>query len=160
MKKILILLPILFALLFGCSEEKNIFEPEVKLDSIDLPFESRENGKFGFIYTNNSTESIVITMAMVKSGEILVDSQNYDFCPDIINLRNNIANPNWTMINFNFPITSESKIVNKNDHPNLISYSFPKGTYLAFLMNAEGCDKNQYDVFDITSNDGLQSMGQ
>ena len=99
-------------------------------------------------------------MAMVKSGEILVDSQNYDFCPDIINLRNNIANPNWTMINFNFPITSESKIVNKNDHPNLISYSFPKGTYLAFLMNAEGCDKNQYDVFDITSNDGLQSMGQ
>ena len=155
MKKILILLPIVFILLLGCNEETSIYEPEVKLDSLNLPFESRENGKVLFIYRNNSTESIPITLAMVKPGEVLKNSQNIDFCPDIINARKGAIKPDWFIVNFNIPIVPESSVLNQNDHPNLVSYSFPKATYVGFLMTAEGCNKDQYDVFDITTDEGI-----
>ena len=97
---------------------------------------------------------------MVKPGEVLKNSQNIDFCPDIINLRNGVVNPNWFVVNFNIPIIAENTVLNQNDHPNLISYSFPMGTYVGFLMEAEGCNKDQYKVFDITSNDGMQLVSE
>ena len=47
------------------------------------------------------------------------------------------------------------EVLNQNDHPNLISYSLPMGTYLLFLMDGIDCNENQYDVFDISTNDAL-----
>ncbi len=160
MKKILILLPIIFIVLLGCSEDKFLYEPEVTSNSIDLPFESKKNGKVSFIYRNNSADSIPITLAMAKQRAVLEDSQSFDFCPDIINLRNGIVNPDWFVVNFNIAIIPEISILNQNDHPNLVSYSFPMGTYVAFLMEAQGCNKEQYEVFDITSNDSVQIINE
>ena len=160
MKKILILLPIIFIILLGCNDEKTLYEPEVKIDSIEIPIKSLKNGKVGFIYRNYSSESIPITLVMAKQREVMENSQNFDFCPDIINLRNGVVNPNWFVVNFNIPIIAENAVLNQNDHPNLISYSFPMGTYVGFLMEAEGCNKDQYKVFDITSNDGVTLINQ
>ena len=95
---------------------------------------------------------------MASQQKNLNDSQNYDFCPDIINLRKGISNPNWFIVNFNYPIQPENSIVNQNDHPNLISYALPIGTYLVTLMEAEGCNEDQYEVFDIKTNDGITEV--
>ena len=139
----------------SCEDDSRVFEPEVTKSSIFFPFESRDNGKFMALYRNNLKINIPITFAMAKQGEVMEDSQNYDFCPDILNLRNGIANPDWFLINFNYPIVAEDSVLNKNDHPNLISYSLPKGTYIALLMDSDGCNKDQYAIFDITTNDAL-----
>lgn len=155
MKKILLFISLFLIIFVACDEKTEVIEPEVTKNSINFPFESMKNGKFIAIYRNNLKINIPITFAMAKQGEVMEDSQNYDFCPDILNLRNGIANPDWFLINFNYPIIAEDSVLNKNDHPNLISYSLPKGTYIALLMDSDECNKDQYAIFDITTNDAL-----
>ncbi len=155
MKKILVITTLMLFLFLGCEEKQNIFEPRVSENSIEFPFEEKDHGKFMSIFRNNSNDSIPISLVMASQQKVLNDSQNYDFCPDIINLRKGISNPNWFIVNFNYPIQPENSIVNQNDHPNLISYALPIGTYLVTLMEAEGCNEDQYEVFDIKTNDGI-----
>ena len=59
--------------------------------------------------------------------------------------------------NHNILIIPEKEVLNQNDHPNLISYSLPIGTYLLFLMDGIDCNENQYEVFDITTSDALRN---
>ena len=70
-------------------------------------------------------------------------------------IRNNKGVEEWTPINFNINMVSENNVPNQNDHPNLISYSLPMGTYLGFISEAEQCYKEQYDVFNITTNEAF-----
>ena len=107
------------------------------------------------IYRNYSQDTIPIVFAGISTGEVLEDSQNYDFCPDIINLRNGINDQDWFLINFNHPITPEILVANQNDHPNLVSYSLPMGTYIAFTTDSDQCSKEQYAIFDINTNDAF-----
>ena len=155
MKKIFILLGSIFLVLTACSEEIKIYEPNVYQDSVDFPFETRDHGKFLSIFKNESENTIPITLIMKSDRTILSDSQNYDFCPVITNIRNGIAVTDWMIINLNYPIISEGSIENKNDNPNLISYSLPKGTYSIFTMDNNDCNRNQYSVFDILTDDGI-----
>ncbi len=157
-KLLLSLMTILFLFILACSDETKIYEPVVTENSIDFEFESKENGKLVMIYRNNTSQNISMSFIMASVNKIIDDSQNYDFCPDIINFRKGIVNPDWFVINFNHVIVSENTVANQNDHPNLISYSLPIGTYLAVTMNPEDCNKDQYDVFDITTNDGVQPV--
>ena len=157
MKKIFFILPLVFVILFACGDETKIFEPKVTADSLEYSFTSKKNGKFVAIYRNQTNKTIPITFAMAKQREIMKDSQNYDFCPDIINFRKGTVNPDWFVVNLNLPIVPENSILNQNDHPNLVSYKLPQGTYIGFVMDAEGCNDDQFDVFDITSNDALNN---
>jgi len=156
LKKTLILLTLFFLFLTGCNDDLNtVYEPMVTNDSIVFPFESKDNGRFASIYRNHTDKSIPITFSMVKSGEVLEGSQDYDFCPDILKFREGVITSDWFIINLNFPITADSEVPNQNDHPNLISYSLPLGTYIVFLMEKDTCTADQYEIFDITTNDGL-----
>ncbi|MBC78705.1 MAG: hypothetical protein CL745_03770 [Chloroflexi bacterium] len=157
MKKIFFILPLVFVILFACGDETKIFEPKVTADSLEYSFTSKENGKFVAIYRNQTNKTIPITFAMAKQREIMEDSQNYDFCPDIINFRKGTVSPDWFVVNLNLPIVPENSVLNRNDHPNLVSYKLPQGTYIGFVMDAEGCNDDQFDVFDITSNDALNN---
>ena len=157
MKKISLFISLFLIIFVSCEDSQaKIIEPKVTKNSVEYPFESIKNGKFITIYRNNTSETIPITFVMAKVNEIIPNSQDYDFCPDIIKLRNGIVNPDWFIVNFNQPIVSEASILNKNDHANQISYSLPLGTYMGTVMDAEGCNKEQYGVFDVTTNDGLQ----
>ena len=147
------LLPALFFI--GCEDDALIIEPKVSIDSVDFTFENRENGRFMSIYRNNAEQGIPITFVMAKQREVLPDSQDYNFCPDIQNYRKGVVNPDWFVVNHNILMTPEREVLNQNDHPNLISYSLPMGTYLLFLMDGIDCNENQYDVFDISTNDAL-----
>ena len=94
-----------------------------------------------------------ITLAYTQKS--FDDSQNYDFCNDIQNFRRGIITSEWIMINVKHPIKPEISVSNQNDHPNLISYSLPMGTYLVFISEAEQCYEEQYDVFNITTNEAF-----
>ena len=161
LKKFLILFVFsLFLIIFvSCQDENLVIEPEVTKDSVKYPFIDREDGKFISIYRNYTNENINIVFAMAKQQEVMPDSQNYDFCPDILNVRKGIVNADWFIVNFNYPIVAESAIPNQNDHPNLISYNLPKGTYIGFTMDSKGCDRDQYGVFDIETNNAMQLPG-
>lgn len=155
MYKKLILLPLIFLVFISCQDEIKILEPKVFADSIEFPFESRKNGKFMTIFRNNTNESISFSLIMVKQGEVLKDSQKIDFCPDVNNIKKNIVLPDWFMVNFNIAVVPESSVGNPNDHPNLVSYALPKGTYLLINMDTEECNNNTYEVFDITTNEAM-----
>ena len=156
MKKLLILVSMVLIFSLACNDENEIIEPEVSKDSIVFPFDSRNNGKFLAIYRNYSENTISVTFVMSQSREVMKNSQNYDFCPDLLNIRNGI-NTDWVPINLNLPIIPEDNVQNKNDHPNLVSYTLPMGTYVALLMDGENCNKDQYHIFDIKTNDAMNS---
>jgi len=158
MKKLFILLSFVLIIFVGCQKETPIIEPEVTKSSVTFPFDSRDNGKFISIYRNNSADSIPITFIMTRQREVIEDSKKLDFCPDILNIRKGIELENWAIVNWNYPIIPEINVENQNDHPNLISYSLPIGTYIAFLMDADGCTKDQYSVFDIKTDKGIEIL--
>ena len=137
----------------SCEDEILIIEPEVTKSSIYFPFDSREDGGFVSIYRNNTDETVYITLAYTQKS--FDDSQNYDFCKDIQNFRRGIITSEWIMINAKHPVIAEVSVPNQNDHPNLISYSLPMGTYLGFISEADQCYKEQYDVFNITTNEAF-----
>jgi len=150
----LIIVAVALGLIFGCSDDKDkIYEPVVNADSISFPFESKKSGKFIAVYRNNSDKSIPFTFAYVKQGEILENSQKYDFCPEIMNIREGINTTDWILINHNYSLIPEDAVPNPIDHPNMISYSLPLGTWIAFLMEGKQCNKDQYEVIDILTNE-------
>tara|TARA_Y100000996_G_scaffold341552_1_gene278880 strand:- start:760 stop:1245 length:486 start_codon:yes stop_codon:yes gene_type:complete len=158
LKKIFILLCFsVLITIIACGDDSLIIEPKVSIDSVDFPFENRKNGKFMSIYRNNGELGIPITFVMAKQREVLSDSQDYNFCPDIQYYRKGVVNPEWFVVNHNILIIPEKEVLNQNDHPNLISYSLPIGTYLLFLMDGIDCNENQYEVFDITTSDALRN---
>ena len=140
-------------IIVSCGDETIIIEPEVTKNSINFPFDSREDGRFVSIYKNNTDETVYISLAYAQNS--FDDSQNYDFCNDIQNFRRGIITSEWIMINAKHPVIAEVSVPNQNDHPNLISYSLPMGTYLGFISEADQCYKEQYDVFNITTNEAF-----
>ena len=66
MKKIFILLCFSVLTIIGCEDDALIIEPKVSIDSVDFPFENRENGKFMSIYRNNAEQGIPISFVMAS----------------------------------------------------------------------------------------------
>ena len=73
---------------------------------------------------------------MLSQNEVIADSSNKDFCNEVNAIRKGIALENVIPINLNLLVENEKSVLNQNDHPNLVSYSFPKGTYMILLMNS------------------------
>ena len=145
------------AISFGCGEkEVPIIEPNISKDMIEFPFEEIENGKFTAIYRNNTEDSVPITLVMLSQNEVIKDSSNKDFCNEINAIRKGIALENVIPINLNLLVENENSVINQNDHPNLVSYSFPKGTYMILLMNSTSCNRDNYVTFDVKTNDGIE----
>ena len=159
LKKIFIIVFIL-AFVFACSsDEKVLYEIEISKDKIEFPFKDIENGKFISIYKNYSNETIPISTVLISNGSVMENSQDLDLCEGVNALRNGKSVQEWIIINHNLPVVPEFEVINSNDHPNLVSYSFPLGTYLIMLMDPINCNKDNYVIFDVTTNDGLQIAG-
>ena len=93
---------------------------------------------------------------VTNNNNVMPDSQNLDFCEGIDALRNGKSVLEWTVINHNYSFIPESNVENQNDHPGIISYSLPKGTYIVMLTDSSQCNTDNYAVFDVKTNDGLQ----
>jgi len=153
-KKLLLLSTILIIFL-GCDDTTTIYETYVSENKIEFPFEEIDNGQFISIFRNTHNESIPLSVVMVSKNEVLTDSQNKDFCEGVNALRNGKNVLEWTIINHNYSFIPESEVENQNDHPGVISYSLPKGTYMIMLMNSSECNKDNYVIFDVNTNDGI-----
>tara|TARA_Y100001970_G_scaffold58983_1_gene75034 strand:+ start:354 stop:824 length:471 start_codon:yes stop_codon:yes gene_type:complete len=151
-KLFLLFVTVLFSFLFACSEENKIYEINVEENNIDFPFEERDSGKFMSIFNNLSENVIPISIIMASKNEVIPDSQNADFCEGVNAYRSGKIIQEWITINHNFPLTPNIKVENPNDHPNLFSFNFPKGTYIFMLMNSESCSKDNYVIFDVLEN--------
>ena len=151
LKKILFV-TILLLFVFSCGNSgAKIIEPTLTNKTIDFPEEKIDDGQFVAIYRNNHFDSVQMSMLILKDS-IIPDSSNLDFCMGVDAIRGGKAVKEWSPINFNYNMVSETNVENQNDHPNLISYNLPVGTYLVMLMNADSCSRENYDVFDVTKN--------
>ena len=155
LKRIIILSTILF-IFFGCSDTKPIHESYLYQDKIEFPFEEIDNGKFITIFRNLHNESISLSVVMLTQNEVLKDSQSLDYCEGVNALRNGKNVLEWTIINHNYSFIPESSVENQNDHPGMISYSFPKGTYMIMMMNQSECNRDNYVIFDVNTNEGIE----
>ncbi len=155
MKKVLSLILLsLLIFLFGCEEEKKMYETALYEDKIEFPFEEIDNGKFINIFRNYHEDSVSLSVVLLDS-ELLPNSQNLDYCEGITAIRNGKQVLEWIIINFNISFVPENQVENQNDHPGLISYNLPKGTYLVMLNDSEDCNKNNYAIFDVKSNNDV-----
>jgi len=91
---------------------------------------------------------------MLSNQEIKEDSLTFDYCEGVNAYRQGKNIKEWIVINHNFPITPENDVENQNDHPNLFSFNFPKGSYMIMLMNSENCSRDNYVIFDVKENSG------
>ncbi len=101
-------------------------------------------------------ESIPLSVVMLTQNEVLIDSQSLDYCEGVNALREGKNVLEWTIINHNYSFIPESTVENQNDHPGFISYSFPMGTYMIMMMNQSECNKNNYVIFDVNTNEGIE----
>ena len=152
MKNILLVISVLLFTIISCSEDASIVEITIDESKIEIPFEEREDGRFLSIYRNQSEETVPISILMVSNQEILENSQNLDFCEGVNAYRSGKIIKEWVVINHNFPLIPEKIVENQNDHPNLFSSNFPKGTYLVMLMDVDSCTKDNYVIFDVKKN--------
>tara|TARA_Y100000817_G_scaffold233928_1_gene186253 strand:+ start:825 stop:1313 length:489 start_codon:yes stop_codon:yes gene_type:complete len=157
LKKIL-LVTLLIIFIFSCGDsEAKIIEPLLTNTTIEFPEEELDDGAFGAIFRNYHDDSVQITVIMLRDS-IIPDSSTLDFCMGVDAIRNGKGVKEWTPINFNMNMISENNVPNQNDHPNLISYNLPVGTYLVMLMNADSCNRENYDVFDVTRNKSYEGL--
>ena len=160
MKKTLSILALCLLTFIACSDnEAKVYEPVLSKEKIEFPFESLEDGMFSVIYRNYDDQIIPIHLHLVSEvGEVIEDSKELDFCQDVMSIRNGRFIPNWTMINGNFAVIPESAVPNQNDHPNLVSYNLPMGTYIILLDGPETCSRENYVTFDITTNKVIERL--
>ena len=107
------------------------------------------------IFRNQTDDSIAFNLIMV-SNEITKDPDSLDYCEGVNALRQGSQILEWVPINFNFSAIAESAVENKNDHPNLISYNLPVGTYLLMLVDSDSCSKDNYTVFNVKENKNFE----
>ena len=154
MKRLIIISSVLF-IFFGCSETTTIYESYLYQDKIEFPFEEIDNGRFITIFRNIHNETISLSLVMLTQNEVLKDSQSLDYCEGVNALRNGKNVLEWTIINHNYSFVPESSVENQNDHPGMVSYSFPKGTYMIMMMNQSECNRDNYVIFDVKTNEGI-----
>lgn len=155
MKKYFLLVSLIL-LVFSCGDaESKIIEPSVTEEKIEFPVNEFDQGEFMVIYRNTSDDSVSMSFIMV-SNEIINEVKTVDFCEGVDALRQGKQVLEWIPINFNYSLTPESSVQNQNDHPNLISYNLPVGTYLVMLMDSKSCTKDNHDVFIVKQNKNFE----
>tara|TARA_Y100001970_G_C13682208_1_gene578261 strand:+ start:93 stop:542 length:450 start_codon:yes stop_codon:yes gene_type:complete len=140
----------------GCGDsELEIQEIEISSTEINFPFEERKNGKFISIFRNNGNEIVPISLFLIirDTNDSL---KNKNYCDEVNLIRQGRFISDWTIINGNLPIIPEKEIINQNDHPGLVSYNLPLGTYILMLNNEVACSEKNYKVFEITTNDAFE----
>ena len=157
MKKAFILLVLLLSF-FACSnKDVSIHEFIVSKDKIQIPTNEIDDGKFNVIFRNYDSNSINVSFYLTKQG-VTNNSQSLDYCEGINAIRDGKNVVEWTIINPNFSVKPETEVINVNDHPNIINYNLPVGTYLLMLMDAKDCSKDNYQIINVKNNSYIESL--
>ena len=154
MKKVFLSIGILLIFIISCSDTKKSYEVEMSGEEINWPFESIDNGKFTVLYRNSSPNDF--RMMLVYFGQqIILDKDQKDFCPQIELINNGVRSEGPALIN-DLNLVSDQRIPNQNDHPNFVSYSLPKGSYVFFADKFDSCNKDSYITFDVKTMDAFE----
>ena len=154
MKKFFLLIGILLIFIISCSDTNSSYEVEMSGEEINWPFESIDNGKFTVLFKNSSINDI--RMLLVYFGQqIIFDKDQKDFCPQMELIKNGIVQGETLVIN-DLNLEQEQNVPNQNDHPNFVSYSLPKGSYVFFADKFDSCNKDSYITFDVKTMDAFE----
>ena len=154
MKKTFLLIGILIISIISCSDTQTTYEVEIAADEINWPFEEIDNGKFNVLLRNSSINDI--RMLLLYFGQqIILDKDQKDFCPQMESIKNGIV-PEGTILINDLNIQQEQNVPNQNDHPNFVSYSLPKGSYVFFADKFDSCNKDSYITFDVKTMDAFE----
>lgn len=153
MKKIFLLIGILLIFIIGCSDAQKSYEVEMAKDEINWPFQEIDNGKFTVLFKNSSINDI--RMLLVYFGnQIILDKDQKDFCPQMELIKSGVMPEGAILIN-DLNLLQEQNVLNVNDHPNFVSYSLPKGSYIIFADKFDKCNKDSYVTFDVKTMDAF-----
>ena len=125
MKKKFLSIGILLIFIISCSDTIETYEVEMGAEEINWPFESIDNGKFTVLFKNSAPNTFQMTLGYLGQ-QIIPNKDQKDFCP-IIESVNSGTVPKGVTIFTQIDLINEQNVQNKNDHPNFVSYSLPKG---------------------------------
>ena len=86
--------------------------------------------------------------------QIMLNKNELDLCPQLELLKSKNIPDTWTIFT-DINLFSEKNVLNQNDHPNFVSYSLPKGSYLVFTDNFDKCNNDYYVTFDVKTMDAF-----
>lgn len=153
MKKNFLLIGILLIFIISCSEEQKSYDVEIAANEINWPFQEIDNGKFTVLFKNSSINDI--RMLLVYYGnQIILDKDQKDFCPQMELIKSGVIPEGVIVIN-DLNLEQEQNVLNVNDHPNFVSYSLPKGSYIIFADKFDKCNKDSYVTFDVKTMDAF-----
>jgi len=160
-RKVLVSLFVLLFSVIACgSDQVKIYEPQFTEDKIEFPFTEIDKGNFSAIYRNYTENRISYSLIMASNGSLLENAQDLDYCEGISAIRNGKLIKEWVFINFNYSAIAEMSVATQVDHPNLVSYNLPKGTYILALQDNPTCNKDNYVIFDVKTNDAFNIEGE
>ena len=153
MKKIFLFVGILLIFIISCSDEIKSYDIEVGGSETSWPFKDIDNGKFTVLFKNSSINDI--RMLLVYFGQqIIFDKDQKDFCPQMELIKSGVVPEGILVIN-DLNLEQEQNVPNQNDHPNFVSYSLPKGSYVVFADKFDTCNKDSYVTFDVKTMDAF-----
>ena len=153
MKKKFLFIGILLIFIISCSDTNPSYEVEMSGEEINWPFESIDNGKFTVLFKNSSDYDL--NMKFIWLGDqIILDKNELDLCPQLELLKSENIADKWTIFT-DINLFSEKNVPNKNDHPNFVSYSLPKGSYIIFTDKFDKCNNDSYVTFDVNTMDAF-----
>jgi len=156
MRKILVLLTIILILIVGCSDQQTSFDIEVGGSEISWPFTDIDNGKIILLFRNSSDYDF--NMKLVWLGDqIMLNKNEFDFCPQLELMKSNNIPNTWTLFT-DINLFKQENVPNENDHPNIVSYSLPLGSYVVFFDKFEKCNKDSYITFDVNTMDAFDQF--
>ena len=153
MKKFFLSIGILLIFIISCSDTDKSYEVEMATDDINWPFEEIDNGKFTVLFKNSAPNNFQMTLGYLGQ-QIIPNKDQKDFCP-IIESVNSGTVPEEVTIFTQINIINEQNVQNKNDHPNFVSYSLPKGSYIIFTDKFDKCNNDSYITFDVKTMDAF-----
>jgi len=156
MKKIFLLIGIFLIFIISCSDTNTSYEVEMDAEEINWPFESIDNGKFTVLFKNSTQPKFQMSLGYL-GVEIIPNKDQKDFCP-IIESVNSGTVPEGVTIFTQINVINEQNVENKNDHPNFVSYSLPKGSYIIFTDKFDKCNNDSYVTFDVNTMDAFNYL--
>ena len=152
MKKFFLSIGILLIFIISCSDTIKSYEVEIG-GEINWPFEEIDNGTFTVLFRNSSINDLRILLVYFGQ-QIILDKDQKDFCPQMELIKNGTVQGETLVIN-DLNLEQEQNVPNQNDHPNFVSYSLPKGSYVVFADKFDTCNKDSYVTFDVKTMDAF-----
>ena len=156
MKKFFLFVGILLIFIIGCSDEKRSYDIEVGGSETSWPFKDIDNGKFLVLFKNSSDYDF--NMKFIWLGDqIMLNKNDFDFCPQLELMKSNNIPDTWTLFT-DINLFKQENVPNENDHPNVVSYSLPLGSYVVFFDKFDKCNKDSYITFDVNTMDAFDQF--